>query len=174
MRRRSLYPAVLALAALTLVACGGEGNGAGPGTTTVTKIFGEEGDQTTTTVEVPITPTRHLTSFQMPSHNIGCYMSGQFGGNARCDIRKRSWTPPPKPASCELDWGQGVAFHGKHKAGVVCAGDTTLDKTAPVLPYGQASKVGPIVCKSTEQEVTCNSLNSQHGFALSRESYRVG
>jgi hypothetical protein len=172
MRRRRLYPGILALLVLALGACGGDGGGGG-GETTVTKIIGEEGDQTTTTVAVPYTPTRHLNSFQLPSHNIGCYISGQFGGNARCDIRERSWTPPPKPANCELDWGQGVAFHGNRKAGIVCAGDTTLDRTAPVLEYGQASEVGGVVCKSTEQEVTCNSRNGRHGFALSRQSYRV-
>jgi Family of unknown function (DUF6636) len=176
MRRRRLYPAILALAALALAACGGD---AGDKTVVVHKTVTDKAPtQASTTAATPSTtvpaaPPRHLRGFQSPSQNIGCYMSAQFGGNVRCDIRERSWTPPPKPANCELDWGQGVAFHGSGKAGVVCAGDTTLDKTAPVLAYGQTSQAGPVQCHSAEAGVTCANADSGHGFFLSRQSYRV-
>jgi hypothetical protein len=176
--------AALAIVALTLVACGGDGGGK---TVVVNKTVTETtggpkvapGDDSTTTQPAATTPpapsgpAEHLTSFQLPSHNIGCYMSTQFGGNVRCDIRDRTWTPPPKPANCELDWGQGVAFHGNGKAGIVCAGDTTLDKTAPVLDYGSTSRSGPIQCHSSQAGVTCANSRDGHGFFLSRETYRV-
>ena len=44
--------------------------------------------------------------FQSPSGNIACAMGG---GIVRCDILEHSWSPPPKPSSCDLDWGNGVA-----------------------------------------------------------------
>ena len=55
-----------------------------------------------------------------------------FEGGARCDIRKRDWSPPPHPASCseEVDFGQGLAVSHDGKASFVCAGDTTLDPSA--------------------------------------------
>src|SRR6478672_1709483 len=43
--------------------------------------------------------------FQSPSGNIGCYIAKS---GVRCDIRERSWKPPPKPGYCELDRGQGA------------------------------------------------------------------
>jgi uncharacterized protein DUF6636 len=171
MRRGRLYPWILALLALVFTACGGGDDGG-----KTTQKAPQSGGSTTVTTPPsppPSRPARHLTSFQLPSHNIGCYMSTQFGGNVRCDIRDRSWKPPPKPANCELDWGQGVAFHGNGRAGVVCAGDTTLDKTAPVLSYGQTSQAGPVQCHSAAAGVTCANASSGHGFFLSRQSYRV-
>jgi hypothetical protein len=180
MRGPLLCSAILAPLALSFVACGGDGDGKNVVNKTVTEtisgpdVVTETHSTTTQSTETsPSAPARHLRGFQLPSHNIGCYMSSQFGGNVRCDIRERSWQPPPKPASCELDWGQGVAFHGNGKAGIVCAGDTTLDQTAPVLAYGQRSRAGPIQCSSAEGGVTCRNAGSGHGFFLSRQSYRA-
>jgi hypothetical protein len=179
MRRRSTSP-LIAIAALLLASCGGGG-----GTTVIKKTVTEQApaqpstttaQSTSTTTETTApgsaAPARKLTAFQLPSRNIGCYISTQFGGNARCDIRDRTWQPPPKPANCELDWGQGVAFHGNRRAGVVCAGDTTLNQ-GPVLSYGQRSQSGPIVCQSRQAGVTCTNTGSSHGFFLSRQSYRL-
>src|SRR4029078_7485935 len=62
--------------------------------------------------------------FETPSHNIGCYVSAH---DARCDIRKHDWTPPPEPKSCikiGLDYGQGLVG-GPNRAEFVCAGDTS-------------------------------------------------
>ena len=65
----------------------------------------------------------HLTMFRSPSANIGCELVPGF---ARCDIAKRNWSPPPRPASCPLDYGQGLEvgrsgdraprLRGRHRA----------------------------------------------------------
>src|SRR3954471_20684986 len=69
--------------------------------------------------------------FMLPSNNIGCI----FGdGTVRCDISGKTWTPPPQPADCELDWGNGLEV-GDGEATVVCAGDTALGGP-DVLEYG--------------------------------------
>ncbi len=49
-----------------------------------------------------------LRRFQTPTGNIACDLGGSDAavvGGVRCDIRDKTWVPPPKPADCELDWG---------------------------------------------------------------------
>jgi len=106
--------------------------------------------------------------FRTPSGNIGCYLDA---GGARCDISRRSWNPPPAPASCELDYGQGLTL-GRDGAGFVCAGDTTLGAPA-ILPYGAAAQRGSFRCESEEAGVTCTDVGGAAGFFISRQSYRI-
>ena len=46
-----------------------------------------------------------FTAFRSPSSNIGCYLKADY---VRCDIDERNWKPPPRPADCEWDYGQGI------------------------------------------------------------------
>ena len=113
----------------------------------------------------------HLQAFRSPSGNIGCAM---FEGGARCDIRKREWSPPPHPASCseEVDFGQGLNVAHDGKASFVCAGDTTLDPSAKVLAYGEASELGGTTCMSRSAGITCAN-HAGHGFFISIQSYKI-
>jgi hypothetical protein len=43
--------------------------------------------------------------FTSPSGNVGCYLDPSA---ARCDISERDWSPPPRPADCAFDYGQGI------------------------------------------------------------------
>lgn len=113
--------------------------------------------------------------FQSPSGNIGCVIvrggGGAGQGAVRCDIGEHSWTAPPKPHSCDLDWGGGVSV-GKHgHANYVCAGDTTLHQ-GPVLAYGDSKEFGGFKCKSNTQSMRCHSKKSGHGFSLSRDQVK--
>jgi hypothetical protein len=167
-----------AILAVTVIGCGSDSE------STVIKTVTEQGSTqaaTTTTNEsgesqpgftVSRAPTpKHLKQFQSPTHNIGCYMSTQQGGSVRCDIREHSWTAPPKPAFCDVDWGGGLQVGAKRRGSIVCAGDTVLDPGSPVLGYGKASQAGPIVCHSSERGVRCSNLVSGHGFFVSRQRY---
>ena len=111
---------------------------------------------------------QELTSFSSPSGNIGCVMDPEY---VRCDIRNRSWEPPPAPADCELDFGQGIELASETRAHIVCAGDTTLG-AEDVLEYGETSKVGPYRCISAAAGITCQA-DSGHGFFLSKETYEL-
>jgi hypothetical protein len=113
----------------------------------------------------------HLQTFRSPSGNIGCAM---FEGGARCDIKKREWSPPPHPPSCseEVDFGQGLNVAHDGKASFVCAGDTTLDPSAKVLGYGEASELGGTICMSRSAGITCAN-HSGHGFFISIQSYKI-
>lgn len=110
-----------------------------------------------------------LVGFQSPSKNIGCVVSA---GSARCDIAKRDWAPPRKPASCDVDYGQGLTISRSGSRGrFVCAGDTALG-SGKILAYGRSVKRGGMTCTSRESGVTCKNARG-HGFRISRASYRV-
>jgi hypothetical protein len=121
-------------------------------------------------IEEP-TAVVHLQSFRSPSGNIGCVM---FEGGARCDIRKREWSPPSRPASCpeQVDFGQGLSVEHTGEASVVCAGDTALDPGATGLGYGEASELGGTQCISRSEGITCAN-HSGHGFFISTQSYKL-
>lgn len=108
--------------------------------------------------------------FQTPSGNIACAMGG---GGVRCDIQEHSWNPPPKPSSCDVDWGNGVQVGRKDKASFVCAGDTVFSPNNPVLGYGERQIKNRVRCTSKQKGVRCVNTKSQHGFFLSRDDVRL-
>ena len=113
---------------------------------------------------------KDLRTFQSPSHNIGCAMvKGELGHGVRCDARHHSWQAPPKPHSCDLDWGSGLVVGRHGEARYVCAGDTVLGQ-GPVLDYGKAIQFGGFRCKSKRSGVRCANRANGHGFKLSRET----
>jgi hypothetical protein len=124
----------------------------------------------TTTSAAPAA-TVALATFRSPSANIGCDIAD---GEARCDIRRRSWSPPRTPVSCppEVDFGQGLQVGTSGRGGFVCAGDTALDPTAPALAYGSDSRVGSFTCASRSEGITCTNATG-HGFFISSEFYRL-
>jgi hypothetical protein len=176
-----MKPAALLLIAAALVAgCGGGGT-----TTvierTVTEKAAEEGGggeaqgggqsgQAEDKIEEP-SAVVHLQSFRSPSGNIGCIM---FEGGARCDISKRDWSPPARPARCpeQVDFGQGLSVDHTGRASFVCAGDTALDPSGTTLDYGEASELGGTQCISRSEGITCAN-HSGHGFFISIHSYKL-
>lgn len=108
--------------------------------------------------------------FRTPSGNIGC---AYFDRILRCDVRDGIKPRPPMPASCPLDWGQGFWLHPRGRASVVCAGDTALNPTAPiVVRYGTTWHGEGIACLSTPNGLRCTNAD-RHGFFISRgEAYR--
>jgi hypothetical protein len=86
----------------------------------------------------------------------------------RCDIGGGLHPMPPRPTSCDLDWGYGYAMTAFGKARTFCAGDTAHDPRAPILQYGKTWKKGPFTCLSRPIGLRCAN-RSRHGFFLSRE-----
>jgi hypothetical protein len=185
---RRLAP-VACLAAQLIAGCGG-GTKTVTETTTQAQATGATTPtsvaETTVTATTPegtttaTTPVLHASPagnhgphyFETPSHNIGCYMDSH---SVRCDIRQRTWSPPPKPQYCikaGVDWGQGVGVGSSGRATIVCAGDTTLGGPG-LLGYGNTSQRGVIVCASARAGMTCRNTATSHGFFLSRETYRL-
>jgi hypothetical protein len=48
-----------------------------------------------------------LSGFVSPMGNVSCMIDADW---ARCDIIDRDWSPPPRPADCEFDYGQGISL----------------------------------------------------------------
>lgn len=169
-------------AALSAGACSGEADvpsgvatTAGPGSSatpvtasTSTAAAAVSSTAAPTTAAAPI-KTVTLARFQTPTGNIACDATDGI----RCDIQERTWMPPPKPATCELDWGNGFAILPDGTPTGVCAGDTVLDRSLPKLAYGEASRVGPITCTSRIDGLTCTHDRTRRGFFLSKGSYRL-
>jgi hypothetical protein len=107
--------------------------------------------------------------FRSPSGNIGCRLDKD---GARCDIVKKSWTPPPKPTDCELDWGFGISVHRAEPARFTCAGDTVLG-AKKTLKYGEAVRAGDLTCSSDRSGMRCENTASGHGFTLSVKQYHI-
>ncbi len=109
--------------------------------------------------------------FQTPSRNIGCiYAPASAGERAylRCDIGGGLHPLPPRPKSCDLDWGYGYSMFATGPARPFCAGDTARDPRAPVLQYGRTWRGGAFACLSRSVGLRCTN-RSGHGFFLSRE-----
>ena len=112
-----------------------------------------------------------FTFFESPSGNIGCVING---GGVRCDIQRHSWPTPPKPSSCDVDYGEGVAV-GKRDvpASFVCAGDTVFTPDAEVLPYGERIRIKRFRCASKQKGMRCVNRDNKHGFFLSAQDVRL-
>lgn len=114
---------------------------------------------------------QQLHSFHAPSGNIGC-MAVNDGGRweLRCDIGEKEWSGPAA-RDCELDSGDSMGMNAAGRPYAVCHGDTVLGQGA-ALAYGATWRAGPFTCTSQRTGVTCRN-RAQHGFTLSRGSYRV-
>jgi hypothetical protein len=110
-----------------------------------------------------------LVGFTSPSGNVGCYIDSTA---ARCDISERDWAPPPRPADCEFDYGQGITLSTGGAPNFVCAGDTALGGGTP-LAYGQSITAGTLRCDSAETGITCADSMTKHGFSIARERYQL-
>jgi hypothetical protein len=167
------WPVVgLVAVALFLPACTrpGDDTGADPAASPTPGATAGFGDRAATPPTE--TTTREINAtfqFTTPSKNIGCFVAADA---ARCDIVQKSWKPPPKPADCDLDYGNGLAVDAEQKATVTCAGDTVLG-SKEILPYGEAVRVGSFVCESQSTGVRCSNDRSGHGFTISRDKYTL-
>lgn len=154
--------AVLGALLVAIGGCGSDDTEAVTESETATATETQATETTAATVE-------HLNLFSTPSKNIACAMEAEF---VRCDIAKKDWTPPPKPKTCELDWGNGLNVEDGTPGAPVCAGDTVLGDH-PTLDYGSASEVGSFRCESETAGVTCTNVGTGNGFFLSKQSFRL-
>ncbi|HWI22147.1 MAG TPA: DUF6636 domain-containing protein [Baekduia sp.] len=173
------------LACLVLAACGDDDSGGDTADRSVPSSVAETETETqpettattastetaaATTTASPTPTPRQLESFRSPSGNIACI---GIDAEVRCDVRAKTWSPPPRPADCQLDYGQGLSITAGDEPRIVCAGDTTLNPNAPVLAYGEANKTGLITCKSAQAGITCIDDETGRGFFISRDSYKL-
>jgi len=110
-------------------------------------------------------PVSDFMQFRTPSGNIGCAYQGR---SLRCDIRSGIPHPPPRPKNCDLDWGGGYHLNETGSATVMCAGDTAIEPSSKVIPYGTTWHRGAFRCSSQLAGLRCTNA-SRHGFFLSKD-----
>ena len=108
--------------------------------------------------------------FQTPSGNIGCAMGGGF---VRCDTIEHTWSPGPKPSSCEFDWGGSIGLGRKDPAEFLCVSDAAFDTNSRVLDYGEKIFKNRFSCSSKQKGLRCVNHKSGHGFFVSRDKVRL-
>ena len=164
---------VLALASGVLVGCGSQEPASTPSSSATTSAeksmtgtspTGAAASETTEPEAIT-----ELVSFTAPSGNVGCTLDSTY---VRCDISERSWSPPPRPADCEFDYGQGIGMSAGEQAAFVCAGDTAMGAGQP-LAYGKSITKGDLTCESAKAGITCRDNATGHGFTIAREAYKV-
>jgi hypothetical protein len=140
------------------------------GSSTVTTT--STSSSTTATSTTNAADVVHIATFKSPTGNIGCMI---IADTARCDLKTKSWTLPPRPSNCPdiVDFGQGAIVADGRPGHLVCAGDTTLDPSAKTLAYGTNTSVGGFTCQSRTGGVTCSNDSSGHGFFVSFQTYRT-
>lgn len=112
--------------------------------------------------------------FILPSRNIACFSFGQ-GANQflRCEIKSGLRPLPPKPSSCEFDWGAGFLLtNAPQKAQVLCISDTIYSPDLPTLDYGKTWRKNGFSCQATVNGLTCTN-GKGNGFFMNREQWRA-
>lgn len=112
-----------------------------------------------------------LVSFRTPSKNIYCMYDSSYA-YLRCDISSGLRPLPPKPASCEFDWGGSVNMRRSGRSHVGCVSDSVHTPNARVLRYGTTWRRGGFTCTSRSTGLTCRNARG-HGWFLSRQRSRL-
>ena len=169
-RRSGAAVAVFAAALAALTACAGSPAPQSTSPSSAKTVASAKSPARATSTVEPQPLDREVstyTGFISPTGNVSCAIDVDL---ARCDIIDRDWSPPPRPADCEFDYGQGIQMVPGESASFVCAGDTAFG-AEDVLPYGEAITAGPLRCESADSGITCRDTESEHGFTISREAY---
>lgn len=187
--------ACVAVLALTLAGCGDEPQEAAPPPASPSALPGAPDPAATSTSEAtaqlttgpasePATapPTTGMspatvevdpastTFFTSPSGNLACSLART---GAVCEIDEHAFPEPAQPADCDLDHGTMLAVEPDGPARFLCHGDTAFVDGAVVIPYGGRISNGAFVCSSSEAGMSCSTAEGDHGFHLSRASYRL-
>jgi hypothetical protein len=174
MIQRALVAVALFAAAIALAACGGESTAGQAGKTSAitvqTTVSESPGHEEQMLGPAPADrEVNELTGFVSPTGNVSCMIDADW---ARCDIIDRDWSPPPRPADCEFDYGQGISVAPGEPAQFVCAGDTAFGPDE-VLLYGQSITAGVLRCESAKSGITCRDVQTGRGFSISLAAYRL-
>lgn len=105
--------------------------------------------------------------WQSPSGNVACSLTTRL----KCFIGETRTPPPPKPASCGLDWGSQLSMGVRSRVAYDCYGGVVAYRP-PTLPYGSVWRRNGFVCTVGRVGIRCANRRG-HGWFLSRERTRV-
>jgi hypothetical protein len=107
-------------------------------------------------------------TFQTEDGNIRCFMRAKF---VRCDISKHKWQSPPKPKSCEFDWGSSLGLDKKGRASFLCVSDAF--EVRNTVGAGETVAVGPYRCRVRKNSKVFCLYGNSGGFKLSKKHYEL-
>ena len=121
-------------------------------------------------VAAPAAAAKDPREFNSPTGNIRC---GQFGTQLRCDMLELGNPRPPRPASCEFDYGNSFGIGRLGRRGRrLCVSDAVAGPGSPTLAYGRTWRGNGFRCRMRTTGIRCtNPLG--HGFALRRGRQRL-
>ena len=105
--------------------------------------------------------------FRTPSRNIWCAWTSTEAV-LRCDILSGVRPLPPRPPSCDFDWGAGYRLARTGAARILCVSDSVVASSARVVRYRQTWRGGGFTCTSRTIGLRCRNT-AGHGFFLSRQ-----
>ena len=160
---------LVALLSLAVAACSSGGGGTPSSSATASAHAGFGGRAPSAAAPIVVTEVDAEVFFRTPSKNIICELNPSV---VRCDILHKSWSPPAKPSSCELDWGNGM-YISAGKAAFTCTGDSLISAPSETLEYGHADRSGSVLCTSESSGLTCKDEKSGRGFTLAVSRYSL-
>jgi hypothetical protein len=108
--------------------------------------------------------------FQVPSGNIHCGTDGTY---LDCEMGTSNATLPPKPKSCNLDWGNRFVMSPNGAAERACHGDTLgRNPKHPILSYGKTWRKKGFTCISKTSGLTCKNVDGR-GWTLSKNKQQL-
>jgi hypothetical protein len=132
-------------------------------------------------------------AFVTPSRRIVCRIDGD---GAICELTEPTFTPPPRPADCDLEWGPRIGVN-RTSLGFYCHGDTMAQvaegstwgglydprfpaqgvaasgRQGSVLGYGSTISTSRYTCSVAPAGVTCTERPTGRGFTVATGSYQV-
>ena len=166
--------AVAAVALLLLSGCSADepASGAAPSAVPSPALSAEQAAPSPAVPSVEEERVDALTAFASPTGNILCVIERDW---ASCTLQAKTWRVPPRPASCDTDYGPDLLVGASGKADFRCSSDA-----APydwdggrTLAYGRAIRFGDMRCQSDQAGMLCESLATGHGFTVSRAAYSL-
>jgi hypothetical protein len=162
--------------AALLIACGSDNERSDEPGASATTVVVTQTVTATSTEETTGANELSFEGFKTPSRNIDCVVAlgGDLGTEAlmRCTIKKVD-NAPPRPASCEGDWGHWLTLEAEGPGEWACVSDAMPpDSGYDIVPYGSLWKRGPFTCRSRVAGVRCTNSDG-HGFFLSRERQQL-
>jgi hypothetical protein len=108
-------------------------------------------------------------SFQVPSGNIYCRADDV---NLNCEIGTNKARLPPKPKSCNLEWGNRFGMSPNGRAQRACHIDSLIDPKYSILSYGETWRKQGFICVSKPTGLTCKNRKG-HGWTLSKNKQQL-
>jgi hypothetical protein len=113
--------------------------------------------------------------FRSLSGNLACMVTFGNPQVIRCDAKTIHYQPFPPAVECnQPSWGHTIVLTAGGAAEFVCAAESLIDESLPVIAYGTSRVEGPFACDSDKfLGITCRDWGTGRGFRIERDSFEL-